>query len=86
MLQRELASTRELHRKPEPTSHTSIVHGLKRKDLARALQNPAAAPGVEARAVAKPPASGKTKSPQRIESCYGELETVPCFRVGLTVN
>jgi len=86
MLQHCLASKRELHRKPEPTSHTAIVHGLKRKDLARALQHPAAAPGVKPRTVAKTPASGKTKCPQRIEPCYGELETVPYFRVSLTVN
>jgi hypothetical protein len=86
MPQHHLASKRELHRKPEPTSHTAIVHGLKSKDLARALQQPAAAPGVKPRTVAKPPASGKTKSPQRIKPCYGELETVPYFRVSLTVN
>jgi hypothetical protein len=86
MLQHDLASKRELDRKPEPTSHTAIVHGLKSKDLARALQHPAAALGVKPRTVAKPPTTGKTKCPQRIEPCYGELETVPYFRVGLTVN
>jgi hypothetical protein len=86
MVQHDLASKREFHRRPEPTSHTAIVHGLKDKDLARALQDPAAAPGVKPRMVAKPPTSGKTKCPQRIEPCYGELETVPHFRVSLTVN
>jgi hypothetical protein len=86
MLQHDFASKRELDRQPEPTSHTPIVHGLKSKDLARALQHPAAAPGVKPRTVAKLPASGKTKCPQRIEPCYGKRETVPYIRVSLTVN
>jgi hypothetical protein len=86
MLQHDLTSEREFHRGPESTSLTAIVHGLERQDLISAMENPAAAPGVSPRTMAKPPASGKTKCPHRIEACYGECETVPSLRVSLTVN
>jgi hypothetical protein len=86
MLQHDLASEREFHRNPESTSLTAILHGLKRQDVISAMENPAAAPGVSPRTMAKPPASGKTKYPHRIEACYSEVETMPSLRVNLTVN
>jgi hypothetical protein len=64
----------------------AIVHGLERKDFARTLQHPAVALGVRPRTLAKPPASGKTKRPQRIEPTYGERKTLPSFGVGLRMN
>jgi hypothetical protein len=86
MLQHDRGAEGELHRNPEPTSHAAIVQGLKRQDLTTAMENPAAAPGARPRTIAKPPGSGKTKCPHRIEPCYGEVETVPSLRVILTVD
>ena len=86
MLQHDLASEREFHRDSESSSLRAIVHGLERQDLISALEDPAAAPGVSPPTMAKPPASGKSKCPHRIETCYGEAETKPSLRVSLTVN